>query len=576
MTTKKRTNPKRRRRSAEKRSNYRTPAQWLTDALTGGSDDDGGVTVNEHTALTYNVVFACVRNISEDVAKLPLILYRRLKPRGKERASELALYRLLKDSPNVEMTAIDFRQSIMVDALLGGNGFAEIVKNAGGLAVELHKLARNRVTVTRDAAGRLVYVVRNDGKPDSILQQDQMLHIRGLGDGLVGWSVIRLARESIGLAMNAEKSGSSFFGNGSLPAGVLKTKDKLDAKGYDNLRASWERMHSGPKKTGKVAILEQGLEFTPMSVSPDDAQFLETRQFQVEDVARWFRMPPHKIGNLIRATGWSTLEATNTDYVIDTLMPWTERWEQEIQRKLIPPSQTDLFAEHLFDALLRGDTAARSAFYREQFNIGAISQNEIRESENRNPIGPEGDMYYVPLNMVPANIAAKGPQPAQPPETPAEPTPKAEPDPNAMRNKVKAIEAAHAPLLSDAYARVLKLQHDRCTPASRKADFPVWAEQFYRDHTPHVRVAIGGVLEAFRGSVCAAAGMIEPPEAVIRVVNDEINRAAERHAGASLAALTGGLPPEETWLARADAEAKAELSAVSKLILDFAGKEVQP
>ena len=150
-----------------------------------------------------------MRNISEDVAKLPLILYRRLKPRGKERASELALYRLLKDSPNVEMTAIDFRQSIMVDALLGGNGFAEIVKNAGGLAVELHKLARNRVTVTRDAAGRLVYVVRNDGKPDSILQQDQMLHIRGLGDGLVGWSVIRLARESIGLAMNAETSSRS-------------------------------------------------------------------------------------------------------------------------------------------------------------------------------------------------------------------------------------------------------------------------------------------------------------------------------------------------------------------------------
>lgn len=566
--------PRKSRRAAkEKRSTLRTPAQWLADIIVGDAGT-AGVTVNESTALSSVVVFACVRNLSEDIAKLPLLLYRRLKPRGKERASELPLYRLLKDAPNEEMSSMDFRQAMMVDVLLGGNGYAEIVRNGAGQAVSMYKLDRHNVKPVRIDGGGLIYKVRTKGQEDIPVPAEDMFHIKGLGDGLVGYSVIKLAKESIGLGMAAESSGASFFGNGSQPGGLLTSENKISPEAAKNLRDSWERLHGGPANRGKIAVLEQGIKFQAMSISPEDAQFLETRQFQVEDVARWFRMPPHKIGHLMRATGWSTLESTNTDYLIDTLMPWTERWEQEIQRKLISPSQTDLFAEHLFDGLLRGDTAARSAFYREQWGIGAMSQNDIRESENRNGIGPEGDVYYVPLNMVPSEIAMKGPQQPPPPATPAPkdetPAPEKKSAERTPRSLVIALASASVSVVEESFARVLRVEQDKVGRAKKKADFAVWVESFYKDHHMYVRSGIGTALESFCASAWAILSADPMSDTMVAAINAGIGDAAARHVARSC----GEYADEgkvSAWAARAGEQAAAELRTMVGLLCQFAG-----
>jgi hypothetical protein len=406
-----------------------------------------------------------------------------------------------------------------------------------------------------------------------ILPQEKVLHLRGLGDGLMGWSIIRLAKASIGLAMAQEKNSESFFGNSSVPSGVLKVKKKLDPKSIDNLRKSWEALHGGPENKHKIAILEEDMEFNPMSINPDDAQFLESREFSVEEICRWFRMPPHKVGHLKRATGWSTLEVTNTDYVIDTLMPWTERWEQEIQRKLIPKSEKSLYVEHLFDGMLRGDSAARSTLYREQFNIGALSQNDIREMENRNPIGPEGDTYYVPLNMVPSEIAVEGPQKPSEPAGQADPEPIPAPDQGANRaRRLELIERGFVDTLSMSLRSVLRVEQARVNQFRDKPDFKVWASKFFADTPMHLRAAIGSVMEAFTASACAAMTDAAPTEPLLKALGEEMNKIAERHTSVSLSEMAEPAKVEN-WMARADVEAKAELSAVSKMILEFANGE---
>lgn len=561
-----------RNKKLEKRSNYRTPADWLIDALVG-EKNTSGVAVNEQTAMRAATVFACVRNIAEDIAKLPLILYRRMKPRGRDRATELPLYYILHDTPNDEMTAMDFRQAIMIDVLLGGNGYAEIVRNGGNDVVALNKISRQRVTPERNDARQLVYRVSNESGADSFLSQNEILHVRGIGDGLVGWSVIKLAKETIGLAIAAETSGAGFFGNSSLPTGVLETKEKISKEAMANLRESWNKIHGGAENRHKIAILEQGLSFKAMSISNEDAQFLESREFSVEDVCRWFRMPPHKVGHLKRATGWSTLEATNTDYLTDTLMPWMERWEQEIQRKLIPAKESELYCEHLVDALLRGDTAARSAFYREQFMIGAMSQNDIRESENRNPIGDEGDTYYVPLNMIPGNIAMEGPQPTQQTQQTPEAKPakdNAETKALNRQRKLDLIRNAHHNMLYEKLAGQLKIEQAKVRQQRGKPNFTEWLEEFVSDTPLYVRGAIGGVIESFVSSVWSVVSDSEPKETLLKAVRHEMDAIGARHAQITLTEATDG-GKVENWMTRAEPEADAELSNMMTLIMDFAG-----
>jgi len=388
---------------ADALSDIRHPTAWLLDWSHSGSTL-AGISVNHQSALGLPTYYACIRAISEDLGKVPLITYRRLQPRGKERAPDHPLYTLLHDTPNEDMEALTFRETLTAHALAWGNGYAEIARDSRGEAQAMYPIHPSRVFVRRDEDGRVVYDVfgteQIPGAQRTIvhrLRSENVLHIRGLGaEGLMGYSVLTLARESLGLSLAAQHYGAAFFGNGAHIGGVLEHPQVLTDTALQHLRESWREMYSGPDKVGTPAILEEGMKWSPISLPPEQAQFLATRTFQRRDIASWFRMPLHKVQDMADAS-YNNIEHQSLDYLTDTMMPWFVRWEQQIQRKLFR-NDVEYFAEHLVIGLLRSDQKARSAFYRTLFNLAAISPNEIRELENMNSIGPDGDTYFIAVN----------------------------------------------------------------------------------------------------------------------------------------------------------------------------------
>lgn len=375
------------------------PEEWLLKLGLGASAS--GVEVTVDRSLQSTAVFACVRILAETVASLPLILYRRLD-KGKKRAIGHPLYPLLHDLPNPEMTAVELRETLMGHLALRGNAFAEIEYDNGGRVRGLWPLSPNKTRVKR-VNGQLVYLVTMPVGGEVGLPAERVMHLKGLGgDGIMGYSPIRLAREAIGLALATEEFGARFFGNGARPGVVLEHPGKLSPEAQDNLRKSWEMRHQGLEKSHRVAILEEGMKIETVGVSPEEAQFLETRKFQAVDIARLFHIPPHMIGELDRAT-FSNIEQQSLEFVIYTLRPWLVHWEQGINRALLTASERSVyFAEHLVDGLLRGDVQSRYQAYATGRQNGWLSANDIRELENMNPVDG-GDVYLIPLNMVPAD-----------------------------------------------------------------------------------------------------------------------------------------------------------------------------
>lgn len=382
-----------------------------------------GERVSPSRANAVSTYFACVRNISEDCAKLPLMVYRRLA-RGKERAVDFSLYPILKTSPNPQMVSMVFRETLTSWALGWGNAYAEIVFDAGGRVRELYPIHPSRVRADRDSRGGMLYRVRNNDLTESVLSSDRVLHLHGLGaDGAQGYSIAQVAAESLGIALASQTFAATFYGNGTHVGGVLETPKALKPEARANLRDSWKNAYGGSYNAHKVAVLEEDLKWKPITIPLADAQFLETRRFQHEEVARWFRMPLSKLQDSQRAQGWSTLDALNTDYVTDTLTPWLVRWEQECMRKLLlPAEQSVFFIEHEIKGMMRGDHDSRSKYYRERFNLGSLTPNEIRELENENPISdPAADLTYIQGAMVPLEKAGQHLVPKSAPAASAEP-----------------------------------------------------------------------------------------------------------------------------------------------------------
>lgn len=382
----------------KKRATFKDTEGWFHDWLLGGSATASGQAVGPNTALTLSSYFASVRAVAEDVGKIPLILYRR-SGQGKDRATSHPLYRLLHDQPNPDMTAMDFRSCMTANAANWGSAYAEIVRNRAGQALAWWPLESGKMSIERDANGKLIYIYR-DGGVETRLPQRDVFHLRGLAsNGIEGYSIARLARESIGLGLAEQKSGGAFFGNANRPSGILESPQPLEVGQKDELRKQWEAQHKGSENAHKTAVLSGGITFKPLSISNEDAQFIESRQLTVEEMARWLRVPPHVIGHLLRAT-FSNIEHLAIEYVTHCLMSWAVRWEQEIQRKLISPRERNVFAEHLFDALLRGDIETRYKAYATARRYGLASANDILRRENMNPIGPAGDVYMVEGNMI--------------------------------------------------------------------------------------------------------------------------------------------------------------------------------
>jgi len=382
-----------------------------------------GKPVNETTAMQMTAVYSCVRILSEAVAGLPLNIYRYNDSGGKEKAFTHPLYRLLHDEPNPEMTSFAFRETLMSHLLIWGNAYAQVIRNARGEVVALYPLMPNKMTVDRDQSGRLFYVYQR-GAEDSkalggesrvILSPPDVLHIPGLGfDGLIGYSPIAMARNAIGLAIATEEYGAKFFANGAAPSGVLEHPGTL--KDPQRIRDSWNAAHQGSENAHKIAVLEEGLKYTPIGISPEQAQFLETRKFQINEIARIFRVPPHMLADLEKSS-FSNIEQQSLEFVKYTLDPWVVRWEQSMCRVLLSESEKPAyFIKFNVDGLLRGDYASRMSGYATARQNGWMSANDIRELENLDRIAPElgGDLYLINGAMTLLGAPRSAPQITEP------------------------------------------------------------------------------------------------------------------------------------------------------------------
>lgn len=378
-------------------STYANPDDWMWETF-AGRKTASGERVNERNALQLSAVWACVRVISENIASLPLDVYRNRPDGGKDKLTKHPLQTLIHDAPNPDMTAMVFRETLQAHVLTWGNGYAEIVRNGGGRPVELWPMNPAGVTPKRTDDGSLYYHYRDENGKESDMPPSSVLHIPGLGfDGVCGYSPIRMARESMGLTSGAEKFGAALFGNGVQAGGVLEHPGKLSDPAYDRLKKDMADERTGAANAHKTFILEEGMKWSQSSINPDDAQFLETRKFQTEEIARWYNVPLHMIQHLEKAT-FSNIEHQGINFVVYTMRPWLVKSEQEIKRKLFMPSERDLFAEHKIDGLLRGDVKSRNEAYGIAIMHGLSSPNEVRSLENQNPY-PAGDVYLAPLNM---------------------------------------------------------------------------------------------------------------------------------------------------------------------------------
>ncbi len=372
-----------------------------------------GKVVTERSAMQMTAVYACVRILSEAVAGLPLNLYHYNDDGGKNKALDHPLYRLLHDEPNPEMSSFVFRETLMTHLLLWGNAYAQIIRNGKGEIIALYPLMPNKMTVSRDENGQLYYTYQKsqdelpkDNNYTVILHPSDVLHIPGLGfDGLVGYSPIAMAKNAIGLAIATEEYGSKFFANGAAPSGVLEHPGTI--KDPTKIRESWQATFGGSGNSNKIAVLEEGMKYTPISISPEQAQFLETRKFQINEIARIFRVPPHMVGDLDKSS-FSNIEQQSLEFVKYTLDPWVVRWEQSIQRTLLTSEEKKTyFVKFNVEGLLRGDYQSRMQGYSVGRQNGWMSANDIRELEDLDRIPAEegGDLYLVNGNMLPLQMA---------------------------------------------------------------------------------------------------------------------------------------------------------------------------
>lgn len=363
-----------------------------------------GKPVNERTAMQTTAVYACVRILAEAVASLPLHVYEYQDDGGKKLVHDHPLYYLLHDEPNPEMTSFVFRETLMSHLLIWGNAYAQIIRDGAGRVLGLYPLLPDKMEVQRDDKGNIYYVYsRNSDENPTFkeygnikLKAEDVLHIPGLGfDGLIGYSPIAMAKNAVGMTLACEEYGASFFANGANPGGVLEHPGVL--KDPSKVRESWNSVYRGVSNAHKIAVLEEGMKYQQIGIPPEEAQFLETRKFQINEIARLYRIPPHMVGDLDKSS-FSNIEQQSLEFVKYTLDPWVIRWEQSLQRSLLLPGEKGKYFIKLnVDGLLRGDYQSRMNGYAVVRQNGWFSANDIREMENMNPIPDEegGNLYLI-------------------------------------------------------------------------------------------------------------------------------------------------------------------------------------
>ena len=388
-----------------------------TDRVNGNAysffmgSSSSGRRVTERTAMQMTAVYSCVRILSETLASLPLHIYESSETNSRK-ATKHPLYKLLHDEPNPEMTSFIFRETLMTHLLLWGNAYAQIIRNGKGEVLALYPLMPDRMRVDRDEYGQLYYeYMLSDSDANAKesgavrLSTQDILHIPGLGfDGLVGYSPIAMAKNAIGMAIATEEYGAAFFANGATPSGILTHPGVI--KNPEAMRESWSKGFGG-RNSHKVAILEEGMNYTPISIAPNEAQFLETRKFQLNEIARIFRVPPHMVGDLEKSS-FSNIEQQSLEFVKYTLDPWVSRFEQAMTRRLLTDDEKkNYYIKFNVDGLMRGDYQSRMNGYATARQNGWMSANDIRALENLDLISDEegGNLYLINGNMLPLKNA---------------------------------------------------------------------------------------------------------------------------------------------------------------------------
>jgi HK97 family phage portal protein len=411
-----------------------------------GLPTTSGVYINPDNALQIGVVYACVRTLSEDVASLPLKIYRKSDD-GREVLRDHPLSRLFNVSPNGEQTAFEMREFLMANLALRGNAYCQIIRR-GGRVVMLQPLNAKYMHVDRNGAGKLVFDYQEEGNA-RVYNDSEIWRIAAIGsNGVTGLSPVALARESMGVVKAGEEQSGKMYSNGAQIPGVLEFPQTLSKEQIDHLRKQWADNHQGTANAYKPLILESGMKYSQIGMSANDAQFLESRKFQITDVLRWYRMPPHKVGDLERATH-SNIEHQGIEYYTSTLRPWLVRIEQTIMRDLFTlQEQNELTVSHTADALLRGDTKSRFEAYGKGITDGWLNRNEVREMENKNKV--DGlDEYLTPLNMA------------------------------TTSEREQELNNSVANMLSEKETKAINVEMQRNSPD----EFKDWAEKYYNRFT---------------------------------------------------------------------------------------------
>lgn len=384
----------------------------VTDAVSSAIEfsfgsSAAGKTANPEQAMQLSAVYACVRVLAETVASLPIHVYE-VTESGAQRVYDHPLYHVLHDEPNSEMTSFIWRETIMAHLNLWGNSYSQIIRDGAGNVLELWPLLPDYMDVDRANNGDLVYTYTNSKGEETVLRADQVLHIPALGfDGIMGYSPIALEKNAVGLAIAAEDYGSKFFQNGATPSGILFHPNTV--KNPAKIREAWNKAYGGASNGSKVAVLEEDMRYQQLTIPNNAAQFLETRKFQVSEICRIFRVPPHLIGDMEHAT-FSNIEHQSIDFAVHTIRPWLVRIEQAINRTLFTENDKGRFyVQFNIDGLMRGDYKSRMEGYAIARQNGWMSANDIRALENMNPIPPEqgGDDYLCNGNMIPITAAGK-------------------------------------------------------------------------------------------------------------------------------------------------------------------------
>lgn len=487
----------------ERRSHPSNPDAWLINGYSG-RETKSGVRVDEDSALSATAVWAGVRTIAETLAMLSLKLKERIDDRTKRDARRMDLFRVLHDEPNEEQTSFEFREMQQGFVLTWGNCYAQKLYNGRGEVTELWPLVPWRVTPIRSRNNTLLYRVRlpDDSGQTETLSADDVLHIRGFSsNGILGDNVVERFRNSIGLALASEEYGGLFFGEGLNAGGVITHPSSLGEKAGKNLRESLKGQAGGIGKAHRLLILEEGMKWQQTTVDPEKAQALETRKFQVTEVARILNLPPHLLKDLEHAT-FSNIEHQGQEFVTYCLQPWLTRWEQRLNKSLLLPSQrSKFFTQFEIKSLLRGDTAARTAFYNTMFQNAVYSPNHILELEDEEPF-EGGDQRFIQGAMVPidkigeivaAQIEAKKTPPPAPPADPQFTDPPSEPR-SIRPDPFTALE----PVVRAEFDRIVRRQAKAVRAALKKGsqEFRVWADEFFEKEAAIVTDSIGPALRS--------------------------------------------------------------------------------